>query len=73
MNRTKIKVHPAAIAIFTDASWEFAHKQLWKNYPFSQAEEHLQNHLSANITRTFFLNYFPLLQENNSMLSASVF
>lgn len=26
MNRTTVKVHPAAIAIFTDASWEFADK-----------------------------------------------
>lgn len=41
MNRTTVKVHPAAIALLTDASWEFAHAQLWKGFPFSKAEKDL--------------------------------
>lgn len=59
MNRTKIKVHPAAIAIFTEASWEFAHKQLWKNYPFSQAEEQVAKSFISEYYKDILPELFP--------------
>ncbi|HBF89360.1 MAG TPA: hypothetical protein DDX39_12030 [Bacteroidales bacterium] len=43
MNRTskkqaKIIVHPASIRLMTDATWEYAHKILWNNHPFTKKE-----------------------------------
>ncbi len=38
---TKVKVHPAALRLLTDATWEFAHSILWDGYPFSKAEVEL--------------------------------
>ena len=57
MNRTKIKVHPAAISLLTDASWEFAHAQLWKNYPFSKAEEQV----AKNFISEYYKDILPEL------------
>ena len=31
-------VHPAAIRLLTDATWDFAHTILWGGFPFSEAE-----------------------------------
>jgi hypothetical protein len=37
-NQNKFRVHPAAIRLLTDATWEFAHNMLWNGYPFSKSE-----------------------------------
>lgn len=37
----KTRVHPAAIRLLTNATWDFAHRILWNNYPFSEAENEL--------------------------------
>ena len=40
-NKSKMRVHPAAIQLLTDATWDFAHNILWNAYPFSKAEVEL--------------------------------
>lgn len=37
-NKEKISVHPAAINLLTDATWNFAHNILWDKFSFSEAE-----------------------------------
>jgi len=37
-NQNKFRVHPAAIRLLTDATWEFAHTMLWNGSPFSKGE-----------------------------------
>ena len=37
-NKSKMRVHPAAIGLLTDATWDFAHSILWSRYPFSKGE-----------------------------------
>lgn len=39
--KSKMRVHPAAIRLLTDATWDFAHSILWGGFPFSKAETHL--------------------------------
>lgn len=53
MYRTKTKIHPAAIALLTDATWEFAHSILWDNFPFSEAE--------ANLSKTYIREYYEAI------------
>lgn len=36
--KNKFRVHPAAIRLLTDATWDFAHSILWSGYPFSKSE-----------------------------------
>ena len=57
MNRTQVKVHPAAISLLADASWEFAHTQLWKNYPFSRAEKEV----AKNFISEYYKDILPEL------------
>ena len=57
MNRTQVKVHPAAISLLADASWEFAHAQLWKNYPFSKAEKEV----AKNFISEYYKDILPEL------------
>lgn len=38
MQTTKTMVHPSAIRLLTDATWDFAHRNLWCEFPFSEAE-----------------------------------
>lgn len=38
---SKVMVHPAAIRLLTDATWDFAHNILWGGEAFSLAEEKL--------------------------------
>ena len=40
-NTSKTVVHPAAIRLLTDATWEFAHNILWSGFPFSKGEINL--------------------------------
>jgi hypothetical protein len=40
-NNSKMRVHPAAIQLLTDATWDFAHSVLWGGHPFSNAEREL--------------------------------
>ena len=66
MNRTQVKVHPAAIELLTDLSWEFAHEQLWKNYPFSKAEK--------DVAKNFISEYYKdILPELFSAFAAKQF
>ncbi len=37
-NNPKMRVHPAAIRLLTESTWEFAHSILWGKHPFSNAE-----------------------------------
>ncbi len=39
--KAKSIVHPAAIRLLTDATWDFAHAILWNRHPFSKAETEL--------------------------------
>lgn len=36
--KTNFRVHPAAIELLTNATWDFAHTILWSSYPFSKGE-----------------------------------
>ena len=40
-NNKNIKVHPAAINLLTDATWQFAHNTLWSNKSFDDIETEL--------------------------------
>jgi hypothetical protein len=37
-NKSKMRVHPAALQLLTNATWDFAHTILWSGYPFSKGE-----------------------------------
>ncbi len=37
-NNSKMRVHPAAIRLLVNATWDFAHNILWGGYPFSKTE-----------------------------------
>lgn len=41
MHTTKTIVHPSAIRLLTDATWDFGHKILWNEFPFREAEVEL--------------------------------
>lgn len=36
--KTIVRVHPASLQLMVDVSWDFAHHQLWNDYPFSEEE-----------------------------------
>ncbi len=37
-NRKKVIIHPSTVRLLTDATWEYAHRILWNNYPFTKQE-----------------------------------
>ena len=37
-HKTIVRVHPASLQLVVDVSWDFAHQQLWNEYPFSEEE-----------------------------------
>lgn len=36
--QARVKVHPMTIQLLVDATWEFAHRELWNNQPFTNEE-----------------------------------
>lgn len=40
-NKSKIKIHPAATEMLVNSSWEYAKKQLWQKYEFTEFEAEL--------------------------------
>ncbi len=40
----KIHVHPYAIEMLVDATWQFAHEVLWESKPFNETEVELSKH-----------------------------
>jgi hypothetical protein len=49
----KIVIHPSAIDLLTDATWEFAQAQLWSHRPFTELE--------ASISKDFIREYYQAI------------
>ena len=38
LENKKIRVHPSAIKLLTETTWNYAHAVLWQQFPFSKEE-----------------------------------
>jgi hypothetical protein len=62
-NKGKIRVHPGAIKLLTDSTWEFAHNILWSDHYFSEAE--------TRLAKTFIKEYYEGIPAERFSATAS--
>lgn len=62
-NKGKIRVHPGAIKLLTDSTWEFAHSILWSDHSFSEAE--------IRLAKAFIKEYYEAIPAERFSATAS--
>lgn len=57
--KTIVRVHPASLQVMVDASWDFALRHLWNNYPFTEEEVATTKKFIRHYYRAIHADEFP--------------